>query len=94
MDEEVLRVELIREQTERQEGGVMTNTGEILRACRRQKGLTCSQLARKANFHRPTLYQLESTRNCTVKTFETLLNAMGYEIEIMRIGSFENDDRY
>lgn len=72
----------------------MTNIGEILRACRRQKGLTFSQLARKANFHRPTIYKLESTRNCTVKTFEKLLNVMGYEIEIMRIENreFENDD--
>lgn len=70
----------------------MTDTGEIVRACRLQKGWNCSQLARKSKIHRPMIYQVENSRNCTVKTFETLLNAMGYEIEIMRIGSFENDD--
>ena len=62
----------------------MTNTGEIIRACREQLKLSRYDLEDVTGISHSTIFAVENKSDCKFSTFEKLLEGMGYEIEIMR----------
>lgn len=71
----------------------MTNTGEIVRICRERLGWSRSWLGIKSGVSQNTIVCVENNKSCRVDTFEKLLDAMGYEIEILpkETRRFDND---
>ena len=66
----------------------MINQAEILKGCRTYKGLTQIQLADKSGIHQSTISGIERDLcGTTVDTFEALLNAMGFRIEVVELDS-------
>ena len=62
----------------------MLNTAEIIKAMRAQKGWSIRQLARESGTSSATIYHLEhNNHQCTLWTFESLLDSMGYRLEIV-----------
>lgn len=62
----------------------MIDTGEIVLMCRKGLHWTRPKLSEISGVGVPTILSVERNSDCKVSTFETLLEAMGYEIEIMR----------
>lgn len=60
----------------------MTNTGEIIRECRRKSGMTITEVAEASGRACSTVTNAENRPNCKFDVFESIINAMGYEIEI------------
>lgn len=63
----------------------MINIGEVLIACRKRKGWSQKELAEKAGVNVGSLWRYEN--NLTVpmlSSVEYLLEAMGYELKIVR----------
>jgi predicted transcriptional regulator len=63
----------------------MLDTGLMIRECRIREGLSVPQLADLADTSTQALYVLEKKTNCQVDTLEKILNALGYELEIVRM---------
>ena len=61
----------------------MTDTGEMVRILRKKLGWTRNKLSDKAGMHISTVLNVERNPDCKVSTFERLIEAMGYEIEIL-----------
>lgn len=62
----------------------MTDTGNMIRLCRTHLKWPRAYLAEKSGVPLNTIINVEGKSDCKVSTFEKLLEAMGYEIEIMR----------
>jgi len=64
--------------------------GMSVRSLRKDKGLTQKQLADIAGISRVTLGKLERAQlgSITLKTFDIILDALGYEIDVKRKNSF------
>ena len=64
--------------------------GMRVRSLRKDKGLTQKQLADIAGISRVTLGKLERAQlgAITLKTFDIILDALGYEIDVKRKNSF------
>jgi transcriptional regulator with XRE-family HTH domain len=61
----------------------MIDAGEVIKSCRLYKGWTQKQLALMSGVNRKTIGDLERNgTGPTLYTFETLLEAMGFELEI------------
>lgn len=71
----------------------MTDTGEMVKACRNSLNWTKAKLSREADVPLQTVINVERQSNCKVSTFEKLLEAMGYEIVILpeETRRFDND---
>lgn len=64
----------------------MIDTGQILRICRTHKKWSIVTLGAEASVSPTTIKEIENgTRDCKVGTFEKLLEAMGYELEVLEI---------
>ena len=61
----------------------MTDTGEIIRMIRKHKKWTQYVLSEKSGVPQNTIVNVERKPHCRTDTFEKLLEAMGYEIEIL-----------
>lgn len=61
----------------------MTDTGEMVRMLRKRLNWTKVKLSKESGISLDTIINLERHRNCKVDTFERLIEAMGYEIEIL-----------
>jgi hypothetical protein len=62
----------------------MTDTGEIIKMCRKSLNWSRPKLSRAAGILLDTVINVERHNNCKFSTFEKLIEAMGYEIEILR----------
>lgn len=61
----------------------MTDTGEMVKILRKRLGWSRSKLSDKAGMHINTVTNAERNSDCYLSTFERLIEAMGYEIEIL-----------
>ena len=61
----------------------MTDTGEIIRMCRKRLGWSKAYLGEKAGVSAGIIAYTERHTDCKMSVFEKLLDAMGYEIEIL-----------
>jgi len=64
--------------------------GEIIRDIRKEKGLTQSELADLAKTSVNTVRSYELDKITPWRNLQNILEAMGYEIEIMRIETSAN----
>ena len=63
----------------------MIDTAEILETCLRHRKISKKKLADISGKDKKIVYNIANGCECKVSTFETLLNAMGYELEVMEI---------
>ncbi|MBP5596757.1 MAG: helix-turn-helix transcriptional regulator [Pseudobutyrivibrio sp.] len=64
----------------------MIDAGQILKMCREHKKWSIVTLGTEASVSPTTIKEIENgTRDCKVGTFEKLLEAMGYELEVLKI---------
>ena len=54
-----------------------------LKACRKFRKMTTKELEKKSGVTRQTIYRIESGSNCTTNTLQLLLDAMGFELELV-----------
>ena len=62
----------------------MTDTGEMIRLCRKKLHWTRAKLSEASGVGVHTILNVERNPDCKVSTFERLIEAMGYEMEILR----------
>lgn len=64
----------------------MINASEIVKRCREFSMMSREDLARKSGISVYTIARIERTKDCglTLFTFETLLDAMDFEVAIRR----------
>ena len=67
----------------------MTDTGQIVRMLRKNKGWTIAELAFRSGISANTVTNVERGSNCTILVFDSLIEAMGYELEILK----KDDDK-
>lgn len=65
----------------------MTNVSKTIKELRNLRHLTQVQLADKAGISRQTVWNVERRNATTVYTFERLLNAMGFGLDIVPLES-------
>ena len=65
------------------------NTGEIIRFCRSKSGMTLQEVALRCGVNAATISNMEHNSNCKVETFDRVLNARGYDIEVLPIDEGE-----
>lgn len=64
----------------------MINHAEIIRSCRKYRGLTQKGLAQRSGISAATVASVESgARSPSTYTFETLLNSMGFGLKIVKL---------
>lgn len=64
----------------------MIDTGQIIRMCRKHKRWSIITLGAESSVSPSTIKEIENgTRDCRIGTFEKLLEAMGYELEVLKI---------
>lgn len=61
----------------------MTDTGEIIRMCRKKLNWTMVKLSDVSGVGVHTIQNVERNPDCKVSTFERLIEAMGYDLEIL-----------
>ncbi len=69
----------------------MVDYGQVIRELRRDRRWTVSRLAMKSGITRNTIYVIESTGRGRLDTYEKLLNALGYDFEIVPIDMWHFD---
>lgn len=62
----------------------MTDAGEMVRMLRKSLNWSRPRLSEKSGVKLDTIINVERKRDCRLSTFEKLVEAMGYEIEILR----------
>ena len=64
----------------------MINAGQILRMCRQNKQWSIITLSLESSVSHSTIQEIETgLRDCRISTYEKILNAMGYELEVMKM---------
>lgn len=61
----------------------MTDTGQMIKMCRKKLKWTRPRLSEVSGIGVNTILSVERNSDCRVSTFEKLLEAMGYELEIL-----------
>ena len=61
----------------------MTDTGEIVRMCRKSLKWSRPKLSNASGLSLQTIINVERQNNCKFDTFEKLIEAMGYELGIL-----------
>ena len=69
----------------------MTDTGQIVRMLRKSKGWTIAELAFRSGLSPNTISNVERGSNCTILVFDSLVEAMGYELEILKRDEYEEE---
>lgn len=62
----------------------MTDTGEMIRMLRKNLNWPRSKLSEASGVGEYTIANIERNDDCKVSNFEKLIEAMGYEMEILR----------
>lgn len=63
----------------------MLDAGQIIRMCRNSKKWSLVTLSAESEVAQSTIQEIETgKRNCRLDTFEKIINAMGYEIEVLK----------
>ena len=62
----------------------MTDTGEMIRLCRKKLNWSRPKLSEASGVGVHTILNVERNPDCKVSKFERLIEAMGYEMEILR----------
>ena len=62
-----------------------THMGDVVRALRKDQGLTQSQLARLAGVGRKAVLNIEMTGHGHISSLESILGVLGYELEVVPI---------
>ena len=62
----------------------MTDTGQIIRTCREVRKWPRSYLAEVSGVPMHTIVTCEGKNDCRVSTLDRLIEAMGFELEIVR----------
>lgn len=62
----------------------MKTAGEILKECRKYRGVSQTDLARRSGVSHPTISMVENGRkNPSWATFTALLDALGYQVKVI-----------
>lgn len=61
----------------------MTDTGDMIRMLRKKLGWTRNKLSDASGLGVSTILNAERNSDCKVSTFEKLIEAMGYDLEIL-----------
>ena len=61
----------------------MIDVGEMVKACREKENLTLEEVWLRSGVNSATISKIEHSSNCRVDTLEKILNAMGYELEVV-----------
>lgn len=69
----------------------MTDTGQIVKMLRKSKGWTILELAHRSGLSPNTISNVERGSNCTILAFDSLVEAMGYELEILKKDDYEEE---
>lgn len=73
-----------RAKTER----TVTSATRLLKGIRAEHGMSAQEVADACGVHRNTIYRIESGRwSASVVVFERILDALGYELDVMKKGS-------
>jgi predicted transcriptional regulator len=59
------------------------STGKVIREIRREQKMPIGRLAELSGLHRNTVSRVEMGEGISLDNFEKILNALGYELEIM-----------
>ena len=60
----------------------------LLKDIRTEQGMSAQEVADASGVHRNTIYRIESGRwSASVVVFERILDALGYELDVMKKGS-------
>ena len=70
----------------------MLNVSKTIKDLRKLRHFTQRELADRSNISRQTVWNVERRNATTVYTFERLLNAMGFRLDIVPLGD-EHDWR-
>lgn len=70
----------------------MTDTGQIVKMLRKSKGWTIPELAHRSGLSPNTISNVERGSNCTILVFDSLVEAMGYEIEVLPVNEDINKE--
>ena len=62
----------------------MIHTGQMVRMCRNSLNWSRQHLSEKSGVPAYTIVTVEGKPDCKVSTFEKLIEAMGYEVEVLR----------
>lgn len=63
----------------------MIDVAEVIKLCRKHSGMSIVALSAESSVSASTIKEIENgSRDCRIKTFEKLLEAMGYELEVLR----------
>ena len=62
----------------------MIQIGEVVKYIRKSKRISRDDLAMMSGVNLNTLKNIETGRNATLKSVERVLDAMGYELEIVK----------
>ena len=71
----------------------MTDTGQIVKMLRTSNGWSQRDLAEESGVSPNTIANVERGSNCTVLILESLVEAMGYELEILRRDDYEEESK-
>lgn len=61
----------------------MIDVGEMVKVCREKEHLTLEEVWLRSGVNSATISKIEHSSNCRVDTLEKILNAMGYELEVV-----------
>lgn len=64
---------------------MLPDIGEIIRYIREESGYTMKNLADRCGIDRRTVGRIENTGYGNIKSVETVLSALGYELEVVPI---------
>lgn len=63
----------------------MLDAGQIIKMCRHHLKWSTIKLSIESEVSKSTIQEIEANkRDCRLSTFEKILNAMGYEIEVLK----------
>lgn len=61
----------------------MIQIGDVVRYIRKSKKISCDELATRSGIGLNTVKNIERGHNATLKSIESVLDVMGYELEIV-----------
>ena len=68
----------------------MIHVGRIIKECRAFRKMTQKELAEASNISRQSIWHIENGAGTNIFTFEALLNAMGFKIDIAPVDEWKD----
>ena len=69
----------------------MIDTAKTLKKCMKARKLSQKELMKVSGYHHRTVANILKGNGCRFDTFETLMNAMGYELKIVDVKKDEKE---